>query len=266
MGIPPPLLFPPFRLDVGNERLLRGTHPIGLRPKTFAVLRYLVEHPGRLVTKEEVLDAVWGQTVVSESVVKSCIRELRKALADAAQTPQYIETVHRRGYRFIAPLATSPQSVSSFEFRVPSAKSEPAPSPQPPIPSPVGRQAELAQLHKWLEGVLRGERQIVFVTGEPGIGKTTVVEAFLSQVAATAPVRIARGQCVEHYGAGEAYLPILDALTRLCREPSSDAVVRALVQHAPTWVIQMPSLVGTGELRALQRRAQAATRERMLRE
>jgi phytoene dehydrogenase-like protein len=93
-----------------------------------------------------------------------------------------------------------------------------------------------------------------------------VAEAFLSQVAGAAPVRIGRGQCVEHYGAGEAYLPILDALTRLCREPNGDAVVRALAQYAPTWVVQMPSLVGTGELRALQRRAQAATRERMLRE
>src|SRR5712692_6945343 len=266
MKAPPPLLFPPFRLDVGNERLLRGTHPIGLRPTTFAVLRYLVGHPGRLVTKEEVLDAVWGQTVVSESVVKSCIRELRKALADAAQTPQYIETVHRRGYRFIAPLATSPQSVSSFEFRVPSAKSEPAPSPQPPIPSPVGRQAELAQLHKWLEGALRGERQIVFVTGEPGIGKTTVVEAFLARAAAEGELWIGRGQCIEHYGAGEAYLPVLEALGRLYREPGGERLIELLSQHAPTWLVQMPALLSPAELEALQRKVLGATRERMLRE
>src|SRR2546422_3697181 len=139
MGIPPPLLFPPFRLDVGNEQLLRGAHTVGLRPKTFAVLRYLAEHPGRLVTKEEVLDAVWGQTVVSESVLKSCIRELRKALADAAQTPQYIETVHRRGYRFIAPLTTSPP-MQNVKLKMQNAKAEPSPNPQPPIPGPVGRE------------------------------------------------------------------------------------------------------------------------------
>src|SRR5713101_5316688 len=148
MGIPPLLLFPPFRLDVGNEQLLRGAHTVGLRPKTFAVLRYLAEHPGRLVTKEEVLGAVWGQTVVSESVLKSCIRELRKALADEAQTPQYIETVHRRGYRFIASLTTAPP-VSSSKFQVSGSKSESAPSPQPLIPGMVGREAELEQLHKW---------------------------------------------------------------------------------------------------------------------
>src|SRR5215470_14736399 len=102
MKTPPLLSFPPFRLDVGDEQLWHGARAIELRPKTFAVLRYLVEHPGRLVTKEEVLNAVWPQTVVSEWVLKSCIRELREALGDEARTPQYIETVHRRGYRFIA--------------------------------------------------------------------------------------------------------------------------------------------------------------------
>src|SRR5215510_7777046 len=152
----PLLLFPPFCLDVGNEQLWREGHAIELRPKTFAVLCYLAEHPGRLVTKEEVLGAVWGQTVVSESVLKSCIRELRKALADAAQTPHYIETVHRRGYRFIAPLTTSPP-MQNAKLKMQSAKAEPSPNPQPLIPSPVGREAELAQLHKWLESALRGE-------------------------------------------------------------------------------------------------------------
>jgi len=73
------LLFPPFRLDLSNEQLWRDTQAIELWPKTFAVLRYLLEHAGRLVTKHELLDAVWGQTVVSDTVLKSCIRELRTA-------------------------------------------------------------------------------------------------------------------------------------------------------------------------------------------
>ncbi len=73
----------------------------------------------------------------------------------------------------------------------------------------MGRETELAQLHRWLAKALHGERQIVFATGEPGIGKTTLVEAFLQQVATDPQVRIGRGQCIEHYGAGEAYLPVL---------------------------------------------------------
>src|SRR5215510_11239580 len=103
MGSPPALIFPPFRLDPANEQLWCDTQVLELRPKTFAVLRHLAERPGRLVTKDELLDAVWGQTAVSDSVLKSCIAELRKVLSDSAQTPRYIATVHRRGYRFIAP-------------------------------------------------------------------------------------------------------------------------------------------------------------------
>ena len=83
----------------------------------------------------------------------------------------------------------------------------------------VGREAELAQLHEWWARALKGQRQVVVVTGEAGIGKTTVVDAFAAQVWGTEPAWIGRGQCIEQYGAGEAYLPLLEALGRLCRGP-----------------------------------------------
>jgi len=82
----------------------------------------------------------------------------------------------------------------------------------------VGREAELQRLHGWCEKALKGERQLVFVTGEPGIGKTTLVNAFLAQVAGEGAAWIGWGQCIEHYGAGEAYLPLLEALGRLAEE------------------------------------------------
>ncbi|MGH7963462.1 MAG: serine/threonine-protein kinase [Candidatus Binatia bacterium] len=90
---------------------------------------------------------------------------------------------------------------------------------QPPALNFVGREGEFKQLQGWLEKALRGQRQVGFVTGEPGIGKTTLVDAFLEHVAVRGDIRVARGQCVEHYGAGEAYLPVLEALGRLCRGP-----------------------------------------------
>jgi TolB-like protein/DNA-binding winged helix-turn-helix (wHTH) protein/Tfp pilus assembly protein PilF len=106
-----PLLdFPPFRLDPSNERLWRETLEIPLRPKTFAVLRYLVEHAEQLVTKEELLNAVWADTVVGEDALTGCIRDLRKVLGDEAKRPQYIETVHRRGFRFIGAVTQSQES------------------------------------------------------------------------------------------------------------------------------------------------------------
>ena len=76
-----------------------------LPPKVFAVLHYLVTHPDRLVTKDELLDAVWPETAVSDAVVRVAIGALRKVLGDTAQTPRYIATVPRRGYRFLAPVA-----------------------------------------------------------------------------------------------------------------------------------------------------------------
>ena len=96
--------FAPFRLDVEDERLWRGTEAVRLTAKAFGVLRCLVAQAGQLVTKDELFAAVWTSEYVSEASLTVCIRELRQALGDAAQTPQYVETVRGRGYRFIAPV------------------------------------------------------------------------------------------------------------------------------------------------------------------
>src|SRR2546425_3356845 len=276
----------PLRLDSANEWVWHGEQRLQLTPKAFAVLRYLLDHPGRVVTKEEVLRVIWPDTVVSEWALTRCIRQIRRALRETAGAPQYVATVHRRGYQLIGP-------VQSLESRVQRQNSQPAPSPQHPAPSIVGREAEITQLHRWLEKALAGERQLVFVTGEPGIGKTALVEAFLQSLEASVqrlaskdqtpqphPVQtldprrqtldaslwIGHGQCIEHYGAGEAYLPVLEALGRLCREPEGKRLVELLNQHAPTWLVQMPALLSPAELGTLQRKIAGTTRERMLRE
>jgi DNA-binding winged helix-turn-helix (wHTH) protein/predicted ATPase len=259
------LIFGPFRVDTASGRVWRGDETLKLTPKAFTLLRYLGERAGRLVTKDELLGAVWPRTVISEVTLAGCIREIRKTLGDDQKAPQFIETMHRRGYRFIASVTTNPQPIQRSRFNVQGLKDELAPSTQHPTSILVGRDVELAQLHQWLEKALNGERQIVFVTGEPGIGKTTVVKAFLAQVP-TDRLWIGHGQCIEQYGAGEAYLPILEALGRLCREPGGERLVTLLAHHAPTWLVQLPALLSTAELEALQRRVQGTTHERMLRE
>src|SRR5262245_8210104 len=95
--------FAGFRLDPDDACLWHGTELIRLQPKTFDVLRYLVAHAGRLVTKDALLDACWHETIVGDAALTVCIAELRKALGDSAAAPRLIATVHRRGYRFIAP-------------------------------------------------------------------------------------------------------------------------------------------------------------------
>src|SRR6185503_11183317 len=97
-----PITFGPFVLDRGNARLLREGRDVALTPKSFDVLCYLAERADQLVKKEELLSAVWPDVVVGDASIKGCVREIRKALDDDADSPKYIQTVHRRGYRFIA--------------------------------------------------------------------------------------------------------------------------------------------------------------------
>jgi len=131
----------------------------------------------------------------------------------------------------------------------------------------VGRELALAELERCLDKTLRGQRQVVFVTGEPGIGKTALVDEFQRQVAAKVTfLRIARGQCVEGYGGKEPYYPMLEALAALCRGAGGECLVQALAAQAPTWLVQFPALVKQEHRELLQREILGATRERMLRE
>jgi DNA-binding winged helix-turn-helix (wHTH) protein/predicted ATPase len=254
MSVAPSLSSPLF-LDLEDKRVWRGEQHWQLTPKAFAVLCYLVEHSGRLVTKDELLHAVWPNRVVSEWALWTCIREIREALSDNIHAPQYIQTVHRRGYCFIA------QATCGTHLPVPRALSL-----KHRATNLIGRGVELRQLHGWLQKALSGERQIVFVTGEAGIGKTALVKAFLQQVASDQGVWIGYGQCLGHYGVGEAYLPVLEALGRLCCTPGHERLLTALQQYAPTWLWRMPALIRPSDLEALQRGILSATQEHMLRE
>jgi DNA-binding winged helix-turn-helix (wHTH) protein/tetratricopeptide (TPR) repeat protein len=260
--------FGQFRLDNTNECLWHGERAIPLRPKAFAVLKLLVERPGQLVNKQQVIDTVWPGTFVSDAVLKDCIRQLREALQDDAAAPTYIETAHRRGYRFIGKPSDAP-SERSIEKPEQSA-TQAAPSQDlPSLKAPagvLGREDELSKMRDWLQRALAGERQLVFVTGEAGIGKTTLVQVLVENATHIPGLRIAHGQCLEHYGASEAYMPVLDAFSRLGRTDAGAHIVESFRQNAPTWLAQMPSLISSSERGPLQAQVLGATRERMLRE
>ena len=244
------LFFPPFVLDVANGCLLRDSEKVPLRPKSFAILRYLVEHAHQLVTKGELLSAVWPRTKVVEAALKVSIRDIRKALEDAASDPKYIQTEGRNGYRFIAPLslrlAEKPGRDSSVHF--------------------VGRDTELKRLQGFMESAKSGKRQLVFVTGEPGIGKTTLIQASIQNLPTFDGVITAQGQCIEQYGAGEAYMPVLDALERMCAGASGANMAALLRRYAPSWLANLPAVADPQERAELERRSVGMTPERRLRE
>src|SRR4030095_1842270 len=124
--------------------------------KSYALLDYLLANRGRLVTKEELLQQIWPGTYVTDAVLKVCVRAIRKALEGDAVTPRFIETVHRRGYRFIGIVQDS--AVPPVPPAVNNA----------PKPLLVGRDATLAKLDFWLNGALAGDRRVVFISGDPG--------------------------------------------------------------------------------------------------
>jgi DNA-binding winged helix-turn-helix (wHTH) protein/tetratricopeptide (TPR) repeat protein len=239
-----------------------------LRPKAFAVLKVLIGHAGLLVNKQQVLDAVWPGTFVGDAVLKDNIRQLREALGDDAGAPRYIETAHRRGYRFIASISELLQDKS-----LDPALNGPVLPPCADIVTRassaattriLGREPELAQLRALMERIHAAERQTVFITGEAGIGKTTLVQAFLDHAAQISGALIVRGQCLEHFGSSEAYLPVLNGLSRLCRSSAGTHVSDVLRKRAPSWLAHLAPMNLQSERE--NQRPQAATRERMLRE
>lgn len=255
----------PFRIDLRNECVWHGAQALRLRPKSFAVLRYLVTHSGRLVTKEELLAAVWPATVVREAALAICIGQLRRLLGDTPRTPQFIATVPRRGYRFIAALTPADLPVAQPDATTDADRRPLAALPDGfRAPLLVGREREVQCLHGWLEQAWGGVRQMVFVTGEPGIGKTAVVEAFAASLAAEANLTVAWGQCLDHHGMGEAYLPVLDALGRLCVGADNGQLLDLLARYAPTWLRHMPARRGAEA--AVPHQGLNTSRERMLRE
>jgi DNA-binding winged helix-turn-helix (wHTH) protein len=157
------VVFPPFRLDLDEGRLWKGELLLAIRRKPFEILRYLASHPKKLVTQDELLEAIWRGAVVSDSAMRSHMYELRQVLGDGV-----IETVIGRGYRFVAQIRD--------DVVVPPS----APEVADVDPLVVGREAELATLRTAFGHSLANQRQLCFVTGEPGIGKSTLIRTFLA--------------------------------------------------------------------------------------
>ncbi len=251
--------FPPFRLDRQDERLWRGKRPIALRPKTYAVICYLAERPGVLVTRDELMDAIWPGVAVAPDTLSQSIRELRRALGDDARAPRFVETVHGRGFRFRAQTHSGP----SFPVSAPDANAL-EDDRRARLP---GRDAELKRIEELLADAERGHRRLVFVTGEPGIGKSRLLRECLDRLAlreTVTPLCIARGDCAEQLGEIEPYAPVFEALDRLAREDRS--LKDLLRSTAPSWLVQLPWLLDDEESNALMDRLAFNTQARMLRE
>jgi len=251
--------FAPFVFDRAREQLLRGERPIRLRPKTLALLRLFVDRPGVVVEREEIMRSVWPDAAVTDVVLNVCVAELRRALGDDRAHPRYVETVHRRGFRFIA----------AAEDELPATATDAASRPaRPPDGVFVGRNRELDALSRRWSLASQGELQVALVTGGPGIGKSSLVERFLRDLSELPEpaAMIGRGQCLDLRALPEPFLPALEALGSLCNGPFGAEVTARLRASAPAVLLHLPIALDAAESAALQQRYGHRGPEAMLRD
>jgi DNA-binding winged helix-turn-helix (wHTH) protein/tetratricopeptide (TPR) repeat protein len=177
-----------YRLDERERQLLRGADVVPLPPKVFDLLTVLVQNPGRLLSKQDLLDMVWSGVVVEEGSLARGVSSLRRVLGPTADQQDYIQTVSKRGYRFVAHVRETTE-----------AAGEDARLDIPPLPSLltvaaidfVGREAELVRMQDVWGRAKGGRHQLLLVAGEPGIGKTRLALEFARGCAADGSVVLA---------------------------------------------------------------------------
>jgi len=218
--------FHPFRLDPENRCVWRADARVPLSPRAFVVLRYLVEHSGRLLSQNELLDAAWRNLDVQPEILKKYILEIRRALGDQSGDPVYIETLPRLGYRFVAAVHEAQEARHDDAANAALGRI-------------VGRDRERAVLRDALAQAGAGRGGMLCLAGESGTGKTALAEEFLLDAQSRGVARIVRGRCSEQIADGEAYLPIWEALETSLGGSDGESLLQALRTFAPSWYAEL---------------------------
>jgi DNA-binding winged helix-turn-helix (wHTH) protein/tetratricopeptide (TPR) repeat protein len=260
---PKTIRFGPFIANLRSGELHKSGTKLKLQEQPFKTLALLLERAGEVVTRDEIREALWPDNtyVDFDHGINMAIAKIREALEDCSEGPQFIETVGRRGYRFIAAieLALEDRAPSSLAFRA-------MPYLPPAQRHSVGREKERAELASAFASAAGGSGVMVCVAGEPGIGKTTLVQDFLSglEVSGQSFDR-AIGRCSQRLAGEEAYLPFLEAVESLLRYDG--ALTHKLREFAPSWYAQLFPLSDENPSdMLLQEYVRSATQERVKRE
>jgi DNA-binding winged helix-turn-helix (wHTH) protein len=189
----------PVYFDIEKFCIFRDGKQYPLSKKAHALLCTLRDNPQRLMSQDDLLDAVWPKTYVQPEIVKTYIKELRLALGDDARTPKFIETRRGCGYRFVGNLPLSYAASDDGHF--------------------VGRAPEIAKLKAVLEASIRGERKFVFITGESGIGKSALLNEIEARFQSGDDIAIVRGNCQPSMPPQQTFYPFFEILTHVSDEP-----------------------------------------------
>jgi DNA-binding winged helix-turn-helix (wHTH) protein len=208
--------FGEFELDERLYQLRRSGEVVRLEPKVFDVLAHLIRQRARVVSKQELLDTLWRDEFVSESVLPRCVAAARKALGDSRSAPVFVATIHGRGYRFLAEVAETADT---------GAQHADATAAQPQAADVfVGREAAMAELRQGLAEAIAGRGRLLLLVGEPGIGKTRTAEEIAAE-AARRGVGVVTGRCYEGEGAPAFWLWV--QVLRACVHERDTARLRA---------------------------------------
>jgi eukaryotic-like serine/threonine-protein kinase len=211
-------VFGPFELDLAMRELRRDGRPVPLQPRVFRTLQYLIEHRDRVVSKQELIEALWGGYQLNAVAVPWTINRARTALSDAGLAGELIETVRGHGYRFVGAL----RKLDEAELQ--SARAAPASVAQEPLREHterpfVGRSRTLQQLLTALSEATEERGGLCLLTGEPGIGKTRCLDEFASVVRRRGG-QVWIGRCFES-GVAPAFWPFI----QIMRAAVSDATL-----------------------------------------
>jgi DNA-binding winged helix-turn-helix (wHTH) protein/tetratricopeptide (TPR) repeat protein len=168
------LQFGVFHLAPGVDLLYQGSQVVALEPRAVRVLRYLVEHDDRVLSKDELLEEVWTGVFTTDGVLKKAVSQIRRTLGDDAEQSRFIATYHGRGYRFIAPVTRVGTAVANVAPKIVTTPAELVPN----YDQLAARDAELLTLRAGFRSALEGAPRPVAIVGEAGVGKTQLVRHF----------------------------------------------------------------------------------------
>jgi len=225
-------------------------------------LQYFLLDSGRLISHEVLFDTVWDGRIVDDLALRLAVNSLRNVLHDESKSPQYIATVCKRGYRFLAEVTvkepyriTEANETGLSHYRLQAQAS----------PARFECTQELVELQEAFQKASNGIRRLVFMQGDQSIGKTALIDSFLAKVQHPG-LSVLRARCVQMGGVVEPFLPLLEALQRRCREPNGRLIIERLNHFAPTWLYQMLNVLDSDEIAMLYPKVSHSNTGRMLRE
>lgn len=212
--------FAGVEVDAAAHRLSRDGREIAIEPKAFAVLLEFLSHPGQLLSRDQLLDVVWGHSFITPATLNRIIAQLRKALADDSEAPRCIQTVHGLGYRFIAALQQVQQERTPELRFAPPARAR-LPERTEPL---IGRDGDIEALQRILQ-----EHRLVTITGPGGLGKTQAALETARTIAADFPDGAWLFDCTSHTQ-GDALVRWLAGMFDIHATTEADQLIAQLAE------------------------------------